>query len=87
MYWMNKFKIGFWNIFWRFENPSTFSDLEQPLIQGPMLWSLINFGVAKCFLLHGNRQKETDTETEKIFTYYDFMRFGDSSTVPNILNQ
>ena len=34
-----------------------------------------------------NRQKETDTETEKIFTYYDFMRFGDSSTVPNILNQ
>ena len=31
----------------------------------------------ECPLLHGNIQKETDTETEKS-NYYDFMRFGDS---------
>ena len=35
---------------------------------------------------HGNIQKETDTETEKSI-YYDFMRFGDSSTVTNLLKQ
>ena len=38
----------------------------------------------KCPFLHGNIQKETDTETEKSI-YYDFMRFGNSSTVPNLL--
>ena len=33
-----------------------------------------------------NIKKEADTETEKSI-YYDFMRFGDSSTVPNLLKQ
>ena len=34
----------------------------------------------KCPLLHGNIQKEIGTGAEKNI-YYDFMRFGDSSTV------
>ena len=33
----------------------------------------------KCPLLHGNIQKETDRETEKV--YYDFMRFRDSGNI------
>ena len=40
----------------------------------------------KCPLLHGNIEKETDTE-KKISMYYDFMKFGDSSTVSNLLKQ
>ena len=34
----------------------------------------------------GNLQRETDTETEKSI-YNDFMRLGDSSTVPTLLKQ
>ena len=37
-------------------------------------------------LLHENIQKETDTETEKSI-YYNFISFGDSGTVPNLLKQ
>ena len=32
------------------------------------------------------KETDTDTETEKII-YYDFMRFDDSGTVPNLLQQ
>jgi hypothetical protein len=32
------------------------------------------------------RKKQTELETEKNI-YYDFMRFGDSITVPNLLKQ
>ena len=42
-------------------------------------WALI-----ECPLLHGNIQKEADTEKS---ICYDFMRFGDSSTVTNLLKQ
>ena len=35
---------------------------------------------------HGNTQKENDAETEKSI-YYDFMRFGNSSKVLNLLKQ
>ena len=37
-------------------------------------------------LLYGNIQKETDKDKENKY-YYDFMRFGDSSTVHNLLKQ
>ena len=40
----------------------------------------------ECPLLYRNIQKETDTVKEKS-VYYDFMRFGDSSTVRNLLKQ
>ena len=42
------------------------------------------YALIECPLLHGNIQKETDTENR---VYYDFMRFGDSSTVRNPLKQ
>ena len=40
--------------------------------------------LVECPLLHGNIQKETDTEKS---IYYDFMRFGDSSKVCNPMKQ
>ena len=38
------------------------------------------------FALWKHTERNTDTETEKNM-YYDFMRFGDSSIVRNILKQ
>ena len=40
----------------------------------------------ECPLLDGKILKETEKETEKSICY-DFMGFGDSSTVPNLLKQ
>ena len=42
----------------------------------------VRYALMECPSLNGNIQKET----EKCICY-DFMRFGDSSTVPNLLKQ
>ena len=50
-------------------------ELEKSVL-GMVIQIVSRWALMKCPLLHGNIQKETDRETEKVC--YDFMRFHDS---------